>query len=383
MSEKTMDELMERRAALSAELDGENPDLDAIEEELRAINAEIETRKADEARKAELRAAVAAGAGETIENIQKEERHTMTFEELRASASYMDAFAKYIKTGDAAECRALLTETGAGAGNGGIPVPVIVDGIIRTAWDSDPILSRVRRTEIRGNLKVAFEKDTDPAYVHAEGTSAVTEEDLEIGIVTMVPANIKKWITISDEAVAMGGEAFVRYIYDELTYQIVKKLSALVVTDIASASTSHSATAVGIPQANVAPSVVAIPTAVANLSEEAVNVVVIMNRLTEVAFLEAQAQGNFAIDPFAGLPRLYTSALPAYTDANTNAVYAIVGDLNGAQVNYPEGDGVLIKWDDLSLAESDLVKVVGRQYAGHAVTGPGRFCNLTKPAAGT
>lgn len=383
MSEKTMDELMERRASLAAELDGENPDLDAIEEELRAINAEIETRKADETRKAELRAAVAAGAGETIENIQKEERHTMTFEEVRASASYMDAFAKYIKTGDAAECRALLTETGAGAGNGGIPVPVIVDGIIRTAWENDPILSRVRRTEIRGNLKVAFEKDADPAYVHAEGTSAVTEEDLEIGIVTMVPANIKKWITISDEAVAMGGEAFVRYIYDELTYQIVKKLASLVVTDIASANTTHSATAIGIPQANVAPSVVAIPTAMANLSEEAVDVVVIMNRLTEVAFLEAQAQGNFAIDPFAGLPRLYTSALPAYNDASTNDVYAIVGDLNGAQVNYPEGDGVLIKWDDLSLGEKDLVKVVGRQYAGHGVTGPGRFCNLTKPAAGT
>ena len=51
--------------------------------------------------------------------------------------------------------------------------------------------------------------------------------------------------------------------------------------------------------------------------------------------------------------------------------------------NFPEGDDVVIKWDDLSLAEADLVKVVGREYVAHAVTGPGRLVNVTKPAAVT
>jgi hypothetical protein len=58
----------------------------------------------------------------------------------------------------------------------------------------------------------------------------------------------------------------------------------------------------------------------------------------------------------------------------------IVGDLSGAQVNYPEGEGVVIKYDDLSLSEEDLVKIVGRQYAAHAVTACGRFCNVKKGA---
>ena len=80
---------------------------------------------------------------------------------------------------------------------------------------------------------------------------------------------------------------------------------------------------------------------------------------------------------------LFSDALPAYASADDNAVYAVVGDLKGAQVNFPEGDGVVIKWDDLSEAEADLVKVVGRQYAAHAVTAPGRFVNITKPAAAT
>ena len=108
-----------------------------------------------------------------------------------------------------------------------------------------------------------------------------------------------------------------------------------------------------------------------------------VNTVSEAAFLDAQAAGNFNIDPWAGLPRLYTSALPAYSSASADAVYAIVGDLNGLQANFPEGDGIVLKFDDLSLAEADLVKVVGRIYAAHDVTGPGRLVNVKKPSAVT
>ena len=260
---------------------------------------------------------------------------------------------------------------------------MLVDQIIRTAWENDTILSRVRKTSFRGNLKVAFERAADPAYEHGEGTTAVTEEDLTLGIVEMVPKNIKKWIRISDESVALGGEAFVRYVYEELTYQIIKKLSALVIADIAGASTSHSDSAIGIPKIGGAPSLTIVPEAEANLTDEATNVVVIINRLSSAEFNAARVAGNFAVDPYDGLTVLYTSALPAYSTASDNAVWMIVGDLNGAQVNYPEGEGIINKWDDLSEAEADMVKVHGRQYAGHGVTGPGRFCNVKKAAAVT
>ena len=377
-TEKTTEELIERRTAINAECENADADLDALMAEAKAINEELETRKAAEAKRNDIRKAVADGAGAVIDEhkTEMEERHTMTNEEIRNSKEYVEAFAKYIKTEDEKECRSLLTETVSGV----LPVPAIVDEIIRTAWERDEIMNLVRKTYIRGNLKVAFERSADAAVVHTEGTSAPSEENLTLGIVTMIPRNIKKWITISDEAVAMGGEAFLRYVYDELTYQIVRKAAALAVADISGASTSHSATAVGVPKITVAPSVTAIPAAAANLSDEASNVVVIMNRLTEVNFLAAQAAGSFSIDPFAGYRRLYTSALPAYDTASANAVYAIVGDLNGEQYNFPEGNDVIIKWDDLSLAESDMVKVVGRLYAAHGVTAPGHFCNIAKPS---
>lgn len=383
ITEMTVAELETRKAEINTEIDKDGADLDALQAEARAINEELEKRKADAAKREEIRKAVAnsgvsgvSPAGET---------KAPTLDEIRSSAAYMDAYANYIRTGNAEECRAILTETNPASvlGGGPVPVPVLVDEIVRTAWDNDEILSRVRKTNFRGNLKVAFERSATAAVVHSEGTTAPSEESLILGIVTMIPQNIKKWIKITDEAVTMGGEAFLRYVYDELTYQIIRKLSADVVTDIAGASTSHGSTAVGIPKSNVAPGVTTIATASGYLSDEARNPVIIMNRLTYAAFYEAYAAANFAIDPFMGLKVLYTNALPAYATANNNAVYAILGDLSGAQVNYPEGEGVVIKWDDLSEAEADLVKVVGRQYAAHAVTAPGRFVNITKPAAVT
>lgn len=373
----TIEQIEERKTAIVAELDSEGADLDALEEEMRSLNTEIESRKAVEAQKAEIRSAVAAGeVGEVVKTIVEEKREMKTNEEIRSSKEYTDAFARYLVSENDAECRSLLTQQVSGS----VPVPSFVDEIIRTAWEQDDILSRVKKTNIKGNLKVAFELSADGAYVHTEGTTAPTEESLTLGVVEMIPRNIKKWIRVSDEAIAMGGEALVRYIYDELTHQIVKLLADLVVGDIKNAPTTATTSAASAAAVSLAPSVTTVAKAFANLSDEAVNPVIIMNKLTYADFVAAQAAGNFAFDPFMGLPVLFNNSLPAYSAASTNAVYAIVGDLNGVQLNYPEGEGIVMKYDDLSEAEADLVKFVGRQYVAHALTACGRFCNVKKPS---
>lgn len=381
MNEKTTAELIERRNAIGEECNTASGEaLDALEMELDEINAELETRKAAEEKRQSIRDVVAAGAGEVIAEIKEEERKTMTDIEIRNSDAYIEAYARYIKSGNGDECRSLLTENNV---SGTVPVPTFVEERIRTAWENDDILSRVRKTYFRGNHKVPFERSADAAVVHSEGSSAISEENLLLGIVEMKPETIKKFVSFSTEAETMGGRQFVEYIYDEIIYQITKKAAAEAINDIKTASASHSGSAVGVPVVKTAPSVVAIPTAAANLSDEARNVVVIMNRLTEVEFLSAQAAGSFAIDPFAGLPRVYTSALAAYSTLSENGVYAIVGDLDGLQFNYPEGDGVAIIYDNITRKKEDVVEVLGRQYAAHAITAPGRFCKLTKPAAAT
>ena len=376
----TVEDLEARKAELLTAMDADGADIDAIDAEARAIKEELETRKADEAKKAAIRKVVADGAGESRKSFKEEKKEMKSIDEIRASKEYMNAYANYIKTGRDDECRSVIsTNAGDGVeGSGPVPVPVIVDSTIQTAWESDPIMSRVKRTTLRGNLRVSFELSADPAVVHAEGTAAPAEETITLGMVELIPENIKKWITITDEAMAMGGEDFLRYIYDEITYQIVRKAASEGIADIVNAGPANTANAIGVPVVSAGPAITTIPTAAANLTEEARNVVVVMNRLTEVDFLAAQADGNFSIDPYAGLPRVYTSALKAYNAASSGDTYAIVGDLSALQFNFPEGDGIVLKYDDLSLAEKDLVKIVGRQYAAHGVTAPGRLVKINK-----
>ena len=380
LTEKTVEELELRQAEIAGENQEEMTEetIEARANELEAIQSELEARKAAAAEKAAAEQAVADGAGEVRE--EKQEEKKMEVSEIRNSPEYLDAFAHYIQTGNDSECRTVLLTKNAPA-SGQLPVPDMLEGIIKTAWEKNEFLNNIKKTFFRGNLRVPFELSATGAWKHVEGTTGLTEEEITIGIVTLTPANIKKLVRVTDECVAMGGEEFINYIYSEVAYRVLGELVKEIIEYIDDLGTSNGATAIGIPKVKVAPGVMTLENAATNLSEEATDLCVVMNRLSEQAFNTAYAQANFAINPWAGMKRIYTSELPAYSVASENDMYAIVGDLKAIQANYPEGEGLVIKWDDMSESEDDLVKVVGRQYSGFGVTAPGRLVQLTKPGA--
>ena len=67
IKEMTIEELEARKSEIATELDAPEADLDALEAEARSIKEEIEARAAIEAKKNEIRAAVAGGAEITAE----------------------------------------------------------------------------------------------------------------------------------------------------------------------------------------------------------------------------------------------------------------------------------------------------------------------------
>lgn len=379
----TTEELIERRNAIGA-MDLENDsslNLDELAAEVRSINEELERRTAAEARRVEIRTAVANGAGHETDqefNTNFEERNTtMENVEIRNSAAYINAYANYIKSGDDTECRALLTTNVAG---GTVPVPDLVGDVIRTAWDREGITALVKKTYLKGNVKIGFEISGSDAVVHTEGAAAPAEETLTLGIVELKPESIKKWISVSDEALDLNGENFLRYIYDELTYRIAKKAADNIVGLIVAASTVATTGAVSVADVTAATiGLATIASAVAHLSDEATNPVIIMNKLTYADFTAVQAGANYAQDVFSGLNVKFNNSMKSYTAATTGDTYAIVGDLgNGAQLNFPNGDEVKFKYDDLSLAEKDLVKIVGREYVGMGLVACNQFCRIKK-----
>ena len=103
----------------------------------------------------------------------------------------------------------------------------------------------------------------------------------------MVPAYVKKWKSFSDEVMSMRGEAFIRYIYDELAYRIVKKIADQLVYLISQLSTTASSTAPSAQVVKEAPAVGTIADALGLLSDEATNPVVVMNKATWSAFKAA------------------------------------------------------------------------------------------------
>ena len=310
----TIDELTERKNQIVVESEAEGADLDALETEMRSINEEIEQRKADEAKRAEIRAAVATGDGEVIETIKEEVREVKTDMEIRNSKEYIDAYAEYVKSENDAECRALLTENVSGT----VPVPEFVYDIVKTAWEREGITARVRKSYLKGNLKVGFEISGDDAIIHTEGQAAISEENLVLGVVNLIPQSIKKVVQISDEVYDLRGEAFLRYIYDELTYRIAKKAADTRVAKIEACGTVSTTTCPGVPTVTAATVTLGtVASAMAELSDEAANPVIMMNKSTWGAFKAVQAAGSYAYDPFEGLPVVFNNTIKAYSAAST------------------------------------------------------------------
>lgn len=373
-----LEEIKERKQEIRTQLDDvkEIEKVEELSKEADALSAEEKELQLRSKREV-LAKSLEKDSTEAKELIKMEERK-MNEKEIRNSKKYIDAYAEYIKTGKSEEVRSLLTTN---VENGTIAVPDFVYDVVKTAWDKNEIMSLVTKSELKGNVKVQFEISGSDAVVHKEGGAAVTEEELKEGIVTIVPSNIKKWISISDEVMDLRGEKFLQYIYSELTYKITKKAADQLVGLIKALPVTATTTSPSANKVVMAPAAVTIATAVANLSDEAANPVIIMNKLTYATFKAVQYANNYAVDIFEGLNVKFNNSLPAYDAASDEAVYAIVGDLgHGTLANFPNGtETVEFKFDELSRKKEDLVEILGKEYVGLGVVADKSFALLTKP----
>ena len=354
IKEMSVEQLEERKAEIVTELDSPEADLDALEAEARSIKEELESRKAEADKKAEIRAAVANGNGVVIEKMKVEENN---MEESR-KLEMLDALAEYIKGNATSEQRALLTT---GVTGGTVKVSNIVDDFIWTDWDNSPILSRIRKVYVRGNYSVGYEASATGATKHTEGDMVnPAEEVLTLGYINFIEQYYKKWITVSDTVLALKGQAFMDYLMDEFGHQIAIALENAVVAEIAASSLSAKVT-------NAIDNTAAMA-GFAALSDEARNPVVIISKATYANIMNARATTGAKIeDPFNGMEVLF----------NRNVTGMLVGDLDGVVANFPEGEDFQFIVDRTSLAEHDMVKIVGKILGDIHLVRPNGFAVVT------
>lgn len=348
IKDMSMSDIEKRSLEIEEELNKEDADVEKLEaevEELEEKKEEIE--KEAEAKNEEVSEVIAND--EVVEEIGKEEVRKM---EVRKQDLY-EALAEVIKGKATEEQRTLLTTN---VENGTVSISNIVDDFVWTDWNNSPILSRVRKSYVKGNYAVQAETNATGATIHTEGTKAPTEEQLTLTTIEFIGQYFKKWIRVSDSVLALRGEAFLNYLLDEFGYQLALAIENAIVAEIATSALSAKVT-----HAIDADAVLAGFTA---LSDQAQNPVVIMSKATYATLRGLRATtGQRLEDVFEGLEVLFNNTVEG----------VLVGDLDGVIVNFPDGEDFKFIVDDRSLAESDLVKIVGKVMASAHLVRPNGF----------
>ena len=218
----TVEELEARRAQIGVEAEQDGADLDALEAEIKGIKAELEARKEAAAKQAEIRKAVAEGAGTIVTEIPQ----TPTTEERtmfnRDSIEYRDAWTKKIIG------RELNEEERAALGAAGAVIPTMT---INAVWDK-----LTAKTELLGKVDVSqfptyvrFPKVTTKAAATGQAVGGpITESSDVIGYIDLIPNEYVKLLTVGADIDHMAISA----VHDWIVNNLVDSIRAEINKDI-------------------------------------------------------------------------------------------------------------------------------------------------------
>ena len=208
------EELLERRSAIAKEIDAPEADLDALEQEARSINEELESRKAEEAKRNEIREAVKNGSGDEIEIVNfKEENEEKKEMFTKESKEYRDAFMANLVGRATPEQRAILADNT--AYGDGLALPVALDEEIWDQINNDhPILRDV--AVLRSGIAIKVTRIT-PVAVSKKMDSATSAEQTMTGVdVVLVGADYHTYVTLSYAEAQMSQGAMERFLVKEV-----------------------------------------------------------------------------------------------------------------------------------------------------------------------
>lgn len=341
--------------------------IDELEaEDVQKYTAEVNELNEQRQKLIDEREQQAAAALKAVNITEERDAEVMENVITRNSPEYINAYAEAIKKDDFTEVRSLLTENASGT----VAVPDVVANIVKTAWERNEIWNRVPKSYLKGNYKIQFEISGELAVYHEEGDDPIDEEELVLGIVELQPVYLKKYVMISDEAMSLTGEAFLNYIYDEITYRIISAAVSALLGGIANAPTTPTSSSPAVAVLSGNASIDDIINAEGQLEGDLSDVVVITSRSAYATYRALAITAGYPFDVFDGLPVLFTDQLPS-------GVRAIVGSLaDGVHFNLPNGSAIDFKIDDRSIAvtSKDMVAVLGRLFIGMGVVRNKAFC---------
>lgn len=360
IEEMKHDDIQVRLREIETEMTADDADLEKLSAEVDALQQREASLKARAESLKELRTRVAGAKITPIDSTksaEEERKEGNNMEDIELRKRLEEALAESIKGRATEEQRALLTTNATG---GKVAVDTIIDEFVWTDWQKSPLLSRIRKVNIKGNYRVGYEASATGAVKHTEGAAAPAEETLVLAYIDFVSEYTKKWIKVSDTVMALKGRAFLDYLFDEFGHQLALALENQIVAELQTSTLTATVTNPMNSTATMA--------GFAALSDEAVNPVVICSKTTYATIMNERTTAGAKIEePFMGFEVLFNSTVTGL----------LVGDLDGVVGNFPEGDEFKYIVDETTFAEQDLVKIVGKILCSIHLVRPNGFAHVT------
>ena len=255
IKEMTAEQLVERRSAIATELDSPDADLDALEAEVRAINEELETRKNTEAKKAEVRDAIANGT-QPAEKIKEFKEVTKMEERIFTpeTVEYRDAYMKNLMG------KPMSIEERSALSGASYVIPTETLNKIYGKLEENQLIREIDALRIPGYVSVPTASTVNDASWIAMA-SASTDSSDAMGTVSLTAKKLIKTIEITADIQAMSIPAFQGWLVNKLAQKMEAAICAAIVNGAGSTTVPQ-----GVGQCGITTSTAIAGATLANLS---------------------------------------------------------------------------------------------------------------------
>lgn len=383
--EKRLAEIRDRMTEIRGMIEkDEKADLDALEKELRDLNAERESLE----KRKKIEELFNAGAGTPALGVENPINRAETNDEKL----YRSAWLKNLqgKPLDEAEKRAYTTAAGSA-------LPIIpettANQIIKKMYEVAPILQKCKIFHVPGNFKFAVEGTDDAAIQHTEN-AAISGANDGLTSVSLTGYEIVKLVKASRACSEMALSAFETYIVEVIAESIARKIENYIFTGTGSnqpggvkiaGKGNNGAYADETDQVTVAAAasltetnVIALYGLLGNGYER--NAVWAMSKATFFAdFFPLMNKSKNNVIEFAN-GKYYVMGAEVYFTGSVSAHEAYLGDFSYIVGNYSQ-DITVVKSEHSGLATNSIDFLGSCVFDSKPAAGLGAFVHLAKAAA--
>ena len=219
---RTIEEIEARKAEIAELVETPDADLDALQDEVRALNAEAEELRKSALAAEEQRKKIAEGLEPVaVVETHSEEERKMTY--AIDTKEYRDAWLA------AMQGKQVTAEERTALANGNYAIPQETLNKIYGKLEVYPLLNAVDVMHIPGTVEIPVEGTINDAAVVAMGTAATDGADT-LAHVSLGAYKLIKTVEITADVMAMSIPAFETWLVDRLANKIYRLATSLVAT---------------------------------------------------------------------------------------------------------------------------------------------------------